>query len=109
MRERLKTLDFAAKKVVSKETRNKAKKIKDKHERIDALSNSVMSQLDLKFHSIETVLKDLEKKEVEVFHLFAKAKLLKSRIKYYNITHHKEDFVKVISLLGEIEKDLDSL
>jgi hypothetical protein len=54
-------------------------------------------------------LKDLEKKEVDVFVIFAKTNLLKSKIKYFNTTFHKKDFIKIMGLFEEIQKEIDNI
>jgi len=109
MGERLKTLLFVGKKVVPKEILRKIKKIKDKHEKADVLKHAISSNLDLKLHRLEMDLKDLEKKEVDVFVIFAKANLLKLKIKYFNTTFHKKDFQVIMKLFKEIQKEIDNI
>lgn len=109
MRERLKSLLFMGKKVVPKETLKKVKKIKDEHERKDVLRHAISSNIDLKLHRIEMDLKDLEKKEVDVFVIFAKTNLLKSKIKYFNTTFHKKDFKVIMNLFEDIQKEIDNI
>jgi len=109
MKERLKSLLFMGKKVVPKDVLKKIKKIKDKHEKIDVLKHAITSNLDLKLHRLEMNLKDLEKKEVDVFVIFAKTNLLKSKIKYFNTTFHKKDFGKIMDLFKEIQKEIDNI
>ncbi len=109
MRENLKTLNFIGKKVVLKSVLKKIKKIEDKHERIDVLKHAISSNLDLKLHRIEMELKDLNKKEVDVFVIFAKANLLKMKIRYFNTTFHKKDFGMILKLFKEIEKELNKI
>jgi ribosomal protein S20 len=109
MVQRLKTLTNSAKKIISKETRRKIKKIKDKNEKIELYNHAIKSALEMKIHTLETIIKDLDKKEVDMFHLFTKTNLLKTKIKYYYTTYHKEDFEKIMKLLNEIEKDIDNI
>jgi citrate synthase len=109
MAQRLKTLVYSAKQIVPKATRKKIRKLKDYHEKIEAYNHAIMSNFDLRVHRIEVHIKDLDKKEVDMFHLFTKTNLLKSKIKYYYTTYHKEDFDRAIKLLKEIEKLIDNL
>ena len=109
MRERLKTLNYVGKKVIPKNVLKKVRKIKDKYEKIDVLKNAISSHLDLKLHGVEMNLKDLHKKEVDVFVIFAKANLLKMKIKYFNTTFHKKDFEIIWNLFKKIEKEMNKL
>jgi hypothetical protein len=109
MGERLKSLLFMGKKVVPKKTLKKVKKIKDKHEKKDVLKHAISSNLDLKLHRIEMDLKDLEKKEIDVFVIFAKTNLLKSKIKYFNTTFYKKDFKIIMDLFKNIQKEIDNI
>jgi predicted site-specific integrase-resolvase len=109
MGEEFKTFKFFAKKIIPKEILKKIKKIEDKHEKIDTLKHAISSNLDLKLHRIEMDLKDLNKKEVDVFVIFAKANLLKMKIKYFNTTFHKKDFEIIVKLFKEIEQELDEI
>ena len=109
MGENIKSIIFAAKKVVPRKVFKKARKLKDKEEKKEALKYLIKVHLDLKLHKLDMMLRDLEKKEVDVFHIRQRTNLLNTKIHSYIKTYHKSDFSKLMKLFGKVEKDLDEL
>lgn len=105
VRRELRHVRALAKKVISRETLKKIRKVDDKKERIDLYKHSIKSTLDLRMHNLEKEMKKVSDKH-DIFHLIAKANLLSMKIKYFYITHNKKDLKKALSFLKSIEKEL---
>ena len=98
-----------AKKVVPRKTYKKIKKHDNKKEKIDLYKYSTMSNLDMRLHYLEKRINQHHEKNKEAFHLFAKIKLLKMKMKFLYITFDKKDLNIVLKTMKEIEKELNRL
>lgn len=94
-----------SKNVVPFNVRRKIKKVSNKKERLDLYKYSVKSFLEFELKEIEKFLIE-NKGEEDLFHISAKANLLKLKIKYYYITYHKDDFYVVQKLLNDIKREV---
>lgn len=75
-------------------------------ERLDLYKYLVKSFLESELQDIEKFLMKNKNKK-DLFHISAKANLLKLKIKYYYITHHKDDFYVVQRLLNNIKREVE--
>lgn len=97
-----------AKKVVPKETLKKIRKVSGKIERNELYKHSIKINLERRIENIEELIKKHEKSH-DVFHLFAKSKLLNLKIKYFYVTHDKKDLKNALKILHDVEGELEKI
>ncbi|MEM0465082.1 MAG: hypothetical protein QXW97_00070 [Candidatus Pacearchaeota archaeon] len=95
-----------AKKIVDKKTLKKIKKVKDIKEKVEMLKYSIKTELEMMHYSLIRKIRRLEKEKKDVFCEEVKTSLLNSKIKYFLISYHKDDFKNILSLYKEIERGL---
>ncbi len=98
-----------AKKIVKKEHYKKIKKIDDDGELIEVLKHSLVSALKVENYSIEDSIKQLERKNKDLFFIKNKIMLIPSKIKHFQVDFNEKDFYKLVSLVDDIKKEIENV
>ncbi len=102
----LKDLGAIAKKIVKKGTIKKIKSVKDKKEQEILYEYTIKAALEFKFAELKKKIEELEKTRRDLFVARTKMHLLGTKVHFFNATLYKKDFIKIMSLFKEIEKEI---
>jgi len=106
MKKDVKSILKLAKKIVSKETYKKLKKIKYEGELEGAAKYALISSLKKEESEINNQIKKLQEKSKDVFFAKNKALLIPSKIKHLQVEFDEKEFDKLIELLKETKKEI---
>ena len=104
MKKEFKRIRGVSKKIVGRDYFKKIKKIDDHKERTESLKYLVASKLQLRLLDLESKVGNIKKKEAWVIE--SKIKRLASKIKIFESTHAKKDYLTVEKLINEIEGEI---
>lgn len=107
MRKEYKKIKKLSKKIISKNHHKKIRKIKDKMERTEGLKYLIASNLKLKLLELE--IKSREVSKNRALSVESKLILLKSKIKIFESTNEKKDYMNAEKLIKEIEVEIKCL
>lgn len=96
-----------SKNFLHKDLHNRIRKVKDKKERDELHRFSIMSNLKLRYSGLEEKIMKKSGKENSIAKL--KLSILKPKIGVFEITRKMKDFNKVVKLIEEIEKEVESV
>ena len=108
-KEEVKKLLKFAKKVVNKEILRKIKRLESDKDKVEVLRYSIKTGLELGYEKLKIDLKKKDEEKKDIFIMSTKMSLLKSKIKLFDATFHKSDFVNVIRLFEEIARGLKNV
>ena len=104
-----KKLIFFGKKILTKKILDKISKVSELDERIDLLKHSLNVRLDFFYRDLRNKRDKSSKKGKDVFISSMKLNFLFLKIKYFEITHGKKEFKKIIKNLKSLEKELGKI
>jgi len=102
----LKLLKGFAGKILSKSTLRKIKPINDLEWKIESLKYAIRYSLEKEYNDLYKRLKKMEFEKKEVFFVSTKLSTLRSKIRLFDVTFHKQDFENILKLLKEIKEEL---
>ncbi len=102
----LKLLKGFAGKILSKLTLRKIKSINDLEWKIESLKYAIRYSLEKEYNNLYKRLKKMEFEKKEVFFVSTKLSTLRSKIRLFDVTFHKQDFENILKLLKEIKEEL---
>lgn len=107
MKKEFKRIKKFSKKFIGRRNYKKIKKIKNFNERTEGLKYLIASKFKLQFLELEFKIKEIEKKEALIIE--AKLARLSAKIKIFESTYKKRDFLALQKLIKEIEKELKNV
>ena len=108
-KDEIKKLMLFASKIDKKNIQKKLKTIKDPFEKRDILKYYIKSKLNLQADHYKKEIDLLKDKNRDVFFAETKMSLLRSKIRLFDATFHKHDFLNVQRLIKEVENEIKNV
>jgi len=102
----LASLKSIAGKIVKKQVVKKIKSVKDKSEQKILYEYSIKIALELMYADLKDRVDEMYENGKDVFVLVTKVQLLGNKVRFFNATFYKKDFLKIIRMFKNIEKEL---
>ncbi len=103
-----KLLKFA-KKIVKEENYKKIKTIDNEEELLEVLKHSLVSAFKIENYNIEDSIKQLERKNKDLFFIKNKVMLIPSKIRHFQVDFSGKDFYKLVFLFNDVKKELENV
>jgi len=94
-----------AKRILDKSSLKKLKKVGEE-DKMEAIKYSMKCRMEREHGYLEEDVKKMKKAGKDTFFIETKLSLLKSKIKLFNATLHKSDFINMANLFKQIEKEM---
>jgi len=94
-----------AKRVLEKKSLKNLKKV-ERDDKIGAIKYLMKARLEREYDYLKDRTEIMKRKGDDVFFVETKLSLLGSKIKLFNVTHHKDDFINMANLFKQIEKEV---
>ena len=98
-----------ANKVMKKETYKKIKKIDNEEDLLEVLKHALVSTFKIENYNMEDSIKQLERKNIDIFFIKNKVILIPSKIKHFQVDFNEKDFYKLVSLFKDIKKEITNV
>ncbi|OGJ21189.1 hypothetical protein A3K73_05050 [Candidatus Pacearchaeota archaeon RBG_13_36_9] len=97
-----------AKRILEKKSLKNLKKV-EQEDKIGAIKYLMKARLEREYDYLKERTESMKHKGSDVFFIETKLSLLGSKIKLFNVTHHKDDFINMANLFKQVQKEAENV